>query len=87
LAAARITDHRGKTPFGVVRTETQISLVHRYALRTTCLLLLVGLGFGIRMEIIDHEKASHPMQEIVCCSLAALPAMAVSGVRCPLQIL
>jgi hypothetical protein len=66
---------------------TQVSLLHLYALRATCVLLIVGLGIGIRMEIIHHEKAWHPMQGVACCSLTAGSALVVSGLRCPLQIL
>ena len=66
---------------------TQISLLHLYALRATCLLLIVGLGIGIRTEITHHEKAWQLMQGVVCCSLAAGLALVVSGLRCPLQIL
>jgi hypothetical protein len=66
---------------------TQVSLLHLYALRATCVLLIVGLGIGIRTEIIHHEKAWQLMQGVACCSLAAGSALAASGLRCPLQIL
>jgi hypothetical protein len=66
---------------------TQVSLLHLYALRAICLLLIVGLGIDLWPGIIHHEKAWHPMQGVVCCSLAAGSALAVSGIRCPLQIL
>jgi hypothetical protein len=66
---------------------TQVSLLHLYALRATCVLLIVGLGIGIRTGIIHHEKAWQLMQGVVCCSLAAGSAFAVSGFGCPVQIL
>jgi hypothetical protein len=66
---------------------TQVSLLHLYALRVTCVLLIVGLGIGIRAGIIYDEKAWQLMQGVVCCSLVAGSALAVSGLRCPVQIL
>ena len=71
----------------VMTDVTQVSLLRLYALRATYLLLIVGLGIGIRTGIIHHEKASQLMQGVVCCSLAAGSALAASGLRCPLQIL
>ena len=66
---------------------TQVSLLHLYALRAICLLLIVGLGIDLWPGIIHREKAWHPMQGVACCSLTAASALAVSGLRCPLQIL
>jgi hypothetical protein len=59
---------------------TQVSLLHLYVLRTTCL-LIVGLGIDIWPGIIHQEKAWQLMQGVVCCSLATGPALAVSGLR------
>ena len=66
---------------------TQVSRLHLYALRATCLILVVGLGIDLWPGIGNHEKAWQPMQAFVCCSLAAGSALVVSGMRCPLQIL
>jgi hypothetical protein len=66
---------------------TQVSLLHLYALRATCLLLIVGLGIGIRPGIIHHEKAWQLMQGVVCCCLAAVSVLALLGLRYPLQML
>ena len=65
---------------------TQVSRLHLYALRATCLILVVGLGIDLWPGIIDNEKGWQSMQGVVCCSMAA-SALAVSGMRCPLQIL
>lgn len=62
-------------------------MLRLYALRTTYLLIVVGLGFEIWAAIIHHQKPWPLMQGVVCCVLAAMPALAVLGLRYPLQML
>ncbi len=83
MNTSELTLHQDDRREGIAGT-TQVSLLQLYALRASCVLLIVGLGIGLRAEIIHHEKAWQLMQGVVCCSLAA---GAASGLRCPLQIL
>jgi hypothetical protein len=66
---------------------TQVSLLRLYALRAGYLLLVVGLGSMIWPGIIDHEKPWTLMQGVVQAMLAAMSALAVLGLRYPLQML
>jgi hypothetical protein len=66
---------------------TQVSLWRLYALRATYLLVVVGLGIEIWPGIIRHEKPWELMQGVVSCVLAAVSALAVLGLRYPLQML
>lgn len=66
---------------------TQVSLLRLYALRAGYLLLIVGLGFAIWPGIIHHEKPWPLMQGVVHCMLAAMSALAILGLRYPLQML
>jgi hypothetical protein len=66
---------------------TQISLWRLYALRATCLLLIVGLGIDLWPGLLDHEKARQLMHGVACCPLAALSVLAAPVLGCPLQIL
>ena len=65
----------------------QISLLRLYALRAGYLLLVVGLGMVIWPGIIHHEKPWTLMQGVVHCMLAAMSALAILGLRYPLQML
>jgi hypothetical protein len=65
----------------------QVSLLQLYALRAGYLLLVVGLGLTIWPGIIHHENPWTLMQGVVCCMLAAMSALAVLGLRYPLQML
>lgn len=66
---------------------TQVSLLRLYALRATYLLLVVGLGIEIWPGIIHHEKPWELMQGVVSCVLGAVGALAILGLRYPLQML
>ena len=66
---------------------TQISVLRLHALRAGYLLLVVGLGLMIWPGIIHHEKPWTLMQGVVHCMLAALSALAILGLRYPLQML
>jgi hypothetical protein len=66
---------------------TQVSLLRLYALRAGYLVLVVGLGIVIWPGIIHHEKPWTLMQGVVHCMLAAMSALAVLGLRYPLQML
>lgn len=65
----------------------QVSLLRLYALRAGYLLLVVGLGMVIWPGIIHHEKPWTLMQGVVHCMLAAMSALAILGLRYPLQML
>jgi hypothetical protein len=66
---------------------SEVSLLRLYALRAGYLLLVVGLGIVIWPGIIHHEKPWTLMQGVVHCMLAAMSALAVLGLRYPLQML
>jgi len=66
---------------------TQVSVLRLYALRAGYLLLVVGLGMVIWPGIIHHEKPWTLMQGVVHCMLAATSALAILGLRYPLQML
>jgi hypothetical protein len=66
---------------------TQVSVLRLYALRAGYLLLVVGLGMVIWPGIIHHEKPWTLMQGVVHCMLAAMSALAILGLRYPLQML
>jgi hypothetical protein len=66
---------------------TEVSVLRLYALRAGYLLLVVGLGIVIWPGIIHHEKPWTLMQGVVHCMLAAMSALAILGLRYPLQML
>ena len=66
---------------------TEVSLLRLYALRATYLLIVVGLGIEIWPGLIHHEKPWELMQGVVSCVLAAVSALAILGLRYPLQML
>ena len=66
---------------------TQVSVLRLYALRAAYLLIVVGLGIEIWPGILHHEKPWALMQGVVYCVLAAVSALAVLGLRYPLQML
>ncbi|WP_158914030.1 hypothetical protein [Caulobacter sp. S45] len=65
----------------------QISLLRLYALRAGYLLLVVGLGLTIWPGMIHHERPWTLMQGVVRCMLAAMSALALLGLRYPIQML
>jgi len=66
---------------------TQISVWRLHALRAGYLLLVVGLGLVVWPGIIHHDKPWGLMQGVVHCMLAAMSALAILGLRYPLQML
>ena len=64
-----------------------VSLLRLYALRAGYLLLVVGLGLTIWPGVIHHEEPWSLMQAVVNAMLAALSALAILGLRYPLQML
>ena len=66
---------------------TRISLLRLYALRAGYLLLVVGLGLTIWPGMIHHERPWTLMQGVVRCMLAAMSALALLGLRYPIQML
>lgn len=67
-------------------SATAVSLPRLYALRAGYLLLVVGLGLVIWPRILGHEPWPL-MFGVVQCMLAAISALAVLGLRYPLQLL
>jgi hypothetical protein len=65
---------------------TLVSLPRLYALRAGYLLLVLGLGLVIWPRILGHEPWPL-MFGVVQCMLAAISALAVLGLRYPLQML
>jgi len=71
----------------VIADVTQVSLLRLYALRATYLLIAVGLGIDILPAIIHHAKPWELWQGVVCSVLGAVSALALLGIRYPLQML
>ena len=66
---------------------TQVPLWRLYALRAGYLLLVVGLGPTVWPGIFHHDRPWELMQGVVHCMLAAMSALAIVGLRYPLQML
>jgi hypothetical protein len=66
---------------------SEVSTLRLYVLRATYLLIVVGLGSIIWPGIIHHTKPWDLMHGVACCLLAAVSALAVLGIRYPLQML
>lgn len=64
-----------------------VSVFRLYALRAAYLLLIVGLGSEIWPAMIHHAKAWTLWHGVADSLLAALSALAVLGIRYPLQML
>jgi hypothetical protein len=58
-----------------------------HMLRAGYLLLVVGLGAAIWPELLHHPQPWAPMRGVVVSMLAAMSALAVLGLRYPLQML
>jgi hypothetical protein len=58
-----------------------------HMLRAGYLLLVVGLGAAIWPELLHHPEPWAPQRGVVVCMLAAMSALAVLGLRYPLQML
>jgi hypothetical protein len=65
----------------------EVSLFRLYLLRALYLLVIVGLGIKVWPGVIHHEKPWELMEGVVQCMLAAFSALAVLGLRYPLQML
>lgn len=64
--------------------EGEVSLARLYVLRATYLLLVVGLGAMIVPEILSHSLTS---RGVIAALLGAIWALALLGLRYPLQML
>lgn len=64
-----------------------ISPLRLNLLRLAYLLLVAGLGSIIWPDILDPSKSWSLMSGVVKCMLAALSALAILGLRYPLQML
>ncbi|MDB5756102.1 MAG: hypothetical protein JWP34_2079 [Massilia sp.] len=65
----------------------EVSLFRLYLLRALYLFIAVGLGVEIWPGVIHHDKPWELMEGVVACMLAALGALAIVGLRYPLQML
>ena len=65
----------------------QVSLLRLYLLRAMYLLLAVGIGFAFWPHVIHHTNAYAGRYGAQICLLAAIGAMALIGLRYPLQML
>lgn len=72
---------------GRMTTTSEVSLLRLYLLRAIYLLIAVGLGSDIWPLIIHHAKPWSLMHGVAMSLLAAVSAMAVLGLRYPLQML
>jgi hypothetical protein len=66
---------------------TEATNLRLYLLRGTYLLIVVGLGSSIWPDLIHHAIAQDPSPRAGASLLAAVSAMALLGVRYPLQML
>ncbi len=67
-----------------------VSLVHLYLLRAAYLLLVVGLGTSVWPALIHHETwplTLSPWRGVGTSLIAALPILAIFGLRYPLKML
>lgn len=67
--------------------SVNISLGRLYLLRIPYLLLVAGLGPMIWPEILHHPAYWDLQRSVVACMLGAMSALAVLGLRYPLQML
>jgi hypothetical protein len=77
-------------PAAVGSTKTEVSLVHLYLLRAGYLLLVVGLGSSVWPPLLNHEPWAltlSPFQGVGNSMLAAMPLLALLGLRYPLKML
>jgi hypothetical protein len=65
----------------------EVSVFRLYLLRAGYLLLVVGLGSEIWPTILNHTKSWELMHGVVVCMLGAMSALALLGIRYPLQML
>lgn len=65
----------------------EIPLWRLYLLRAMYLLIVVGLGIVIWPGVLHREHPWELMQGVVACMLAAFSALALLGLRYPLQML
>lgn len=66
---------------------TEVSLPRLYALRAAYLLIAVGLGVQVWPGVLHHDRPWELMDGVVQCMLATVGALAVLGLRYPLQLL
>ncbi|MEO8101883.1 MAG: hypothetical protein ABI790_05120 [Betaproteobacteria bacterium] len=66
---------------------TDVSTFRLYLLRSTYLLIVVGLGLTIWPGIIRHAMAGDPTPGATGSLLAAVSVLAALGIRYPLQML
>jgi hypothetical protein len=64
-----------------------VSTFRLYLLRAGYLLIAVGLGMQIWPALIHHVTTMELMHGVVTCMLGALSALALLGIRYPLQML
>ena len=73
------------------RTSSRdVTLVHLYLLRAAYLLLVVGLGTSVWPALIHHEPWAltlGPWRAVGTSLIAALPILALFGLRHPLKML
>lgn len=65
----------------------EVSLFRLYLLRALYLLIVVGLGIVVWPGVVHRDTPWEPMEGVVACMLAAFSALAVLGLRYPLQML
>lgn len=65
----------------------EVSPFRLYVLRAMYLLIVVGLGVVVWPGVIHHDKPWELMEGTVACMLAAFSALAILGLRYPLQML
>ena len=66
---------------------TTVSTPRLYLLRAGYLLLAVGLGLTVWPQILNHTTHWGLMSGVVKCMLGAMGALALLGLRYPLQML
>ena len=86
MIASELTLHPGDRQEAIA-SPNDVPLWRLYALRATYLLIAVGLGIDIWPAIISHANPWGLWQGVVLCVLGAVSALALLGIRYPLQML
>ena len=78
---------RNKTPLKENHKMNDVSTFRMYLLRTTYLLISVGLAFTIWPQIIHHPTPWSLWHGVGCSLLGAISILAFLGIRYPLKML
>lgn len=88
MATQRFQPHVGQRTSQQPSTGiNEVTLLRLYLLRALYLLIVVGLGIVVWPGVLHRDSPWELMEGVVACMLAAFSALAVLGLRYPLQML